>query len=1088
MIWALLPLKDFVNAKKRLSGVLSATERRHLFHSMVEDVLEVLSSHPSIDQTLIVSDDPSASLLAEHYGVECWPESELVGADNNPVKGLTAVVDAAAAKLNAMGVDSIMVIHGDLPLTSREEIQLLIGSHQRSLESNQGRATVSIVPDTVFDGSNCMVCTPPNAIEFQYGKASYNKHHIAAKKKNVLINTVELPALACDIDNPSDLKMLLNEISDTKHRTSSYLKESGIAERMSMMIEERGEKNAAAPNSLELGQNTFFTELSVNSLAGNVPSESDALALAYEDDTATLMALASQLRDQGFRNTVTYSRKVFIPLTHLCRDVCHYCTFAKTPKNIPSPYMSVEEVLDQVKQGEAQGCKEALLTLGEKPELRYSAARKALEELGFATTLEYVAHIAKAIREQTTVLPHINAGCMSTEELAMLRPYSASMGIMLESNAKRLCEKGMPHYGSPDKDPGVRLETIERAGESHVPFTSGILIGIGETRTERIESLLVLREKHQRHGHIQEIIIQNFRAKENTKMAQAPEPDLNELLWTIAVARIIFGSSMSIQAPPNLSPGVLPKIINAGINDWGGVSPVTPDFVNPEAPWPLVEKLSKETAVSGKYLHERLTIYPAYAIEGKKWLDSNLQKDVIRRIDAEGFPRVDSWAPGESTELPFDIVDMLYSKSVTNVSADIKKLVGKVLAKEDLSEPEIVRLFQARGNDFSFVCQQADRLRQQMNGDEVAYVVNRNINYTNVCYFKCQFCAFSKGKLSENLRGKPYDLEEQEIERRCTEAWQRGATEVCMQGGIHPQYTGQTYIDILQSVKKVTPDMHIHAFSPLEVWQGAATSNVTLAQYLTKLKEAGLNTLPGTAAEILDDEVRAILCPDKINTNQWLEVMEEAHNTGFKTTATIMYGHVEKLEHWARHLLRIRNLQKKTGGFTEFVPLPFVHMEAPMYLKGNARTGPTFREALLMHAVARLTLSPWIKNIQTSWVKMGEQGVKACLNAGANDLGGTLMNETITRAAGSEHGQEFPPIEMDKLIERAGRTPRQRSTIYGEVAKERIEASYKADKLVSPIDTPVKKYQREERRKGDLIINAINTTEVNSDIGKSSNS
>jgi FO synthase len=1107
VVWALLPLKDFVNAKKRLSGVLSATERRRLFHNMVEDVLDVLAFHPGLEQTLIVSDDPCASLLAEHYGIKCWAEADVLGHSINASRapGLTAVVDGTAAKLNSLGVESVMVIHGDLPLVSGDEIQKLLDSHQRIRNANSGRDVVSIVPDTILDGSNCMVCSPPNAIKFQYGKASFEKHQRIAAEKNCIIDVVTLDTLALDIDNPADLGELLSKRNDSEHRTLKYLTKSGIAERISMMIEKKVDVKSTTAQPIgeqaipihsqvdkrevegaglsvfhskilrEDPENTALIEISKEALSGRLPTSNQALALAQEEDTSRLMQLASHIRDEGFRNVITYSRKVFIPLTHLCRDVCHYCTFAQTPKNVRAPYMTVAEVLSQVREGEAQGCKEALLTLGEKPELRYRAAREALAEMGFESTLHYVAHVAKAIIDETGVLPHINAGCMTEEEVAMLRPVSASMGIMLESSASRLSEKGMPHYGSPDKDPEVRLQTIDIAGQAKVPFTSGILIGIGETRLERIESLLELRKKHDKYGHLQEIIIQNFRAKEDTKMSQSPEPDLNELLWTIAVARIVFGPSMSLQAPPNLSPGVLPKIIQAGINDWGGVSPVTPDYVNPEAPWPHVKNLAKETALSGKYLHERLTIYPSYAMNGSEWLDTNLQTAIMRMVDAEGFPRVDQWAPGDNSELPSEITKLIYDYSPQHISRDVRLLVAKAKDGKELLESEIVRLFQSRGDDFAFVCRQADDMRQGLNGDDVAYVVNRNINYTNICYFKCQFCAFSKGKLSENLRGRPYDLDLEEIERRCDEAWQRGATEVCMQGGIHPEYTGQTYIDILQSVKKATPDMHIHAFSPLEVWQGAATSNLSLAEFLQQLKDAGLDTLPGTAAEILDDAVRADLCPDKINTEQWLEVMEEAHKVGFRTTATIMYGHIEKLEHWAGHLLKIRQLQQKSGGFTEFVPLPFVHMEAPMYLKGNSRMGPTFREALLMHAVARLTLSPLIENIQTSWVKMGEQGVKACLHVGANDLGGTLMNETITRAAGADHGQECPPAEMDQWIERAGRNARRRSTVYGPVSQERKNASYEAEPLLAPINTQAKKYQRSERRTGDLILNNIDT-------------
>ncbi|MDB6061074.1 MAG: 2-phospho-L-lactate guanylyltransferase [Verrucomicrobiaceae bacterium] len=800
---------------------------------------------------------------------------------------------------------------------------------------------------------------------------------------------------------------------------------------------------------------------------GATLSDAQALQLSACDDTAALMTIAATLRDSGFRNVVTYSRKVFLPLTQLCRDVCHYCTFAQTPRHIDAPYMAIDAVLEQVKAAEKLGCKEALLTLGEKPELRYRVAREALDAMGFATTLDYVAAVAERIVQETTVLPHINAGTMDSNEITKLRRVSASMGIMLESASTRLCGKGQPHYGSPDKDPALRLETMRLAGEAAVPFTSGILIGIGETRRERIESLLALRDVHARHGHLQEIIVQNFRAKPNTLMAQAPEPDLTELLWTIAVTRCIFGSAMSIQAPPNLSPGVLPQLISAGINDWGGVSPVTPDYVNPEAPWPHLDNLARETASTGKLLQERLTIYPAYALNYSRWLDAGLHTKLLDSIDAEGFPRIDNWAPGEHVPPPaFDLqlLNKPLKKSPQTISADIQTIVQRARAGEKLPEEQVVRLFQARGDDFAYVAQAADALRREVNGNGVAYVVNRNINYTNICYFKCQFCAFSKGKLSENLRGRPYDLAPEEIQRRVREAWSRGATEVCMQGGIHPEYTGQTYLNILAAVKEAEPEMHVHAFSPLEVWQGAQTLGVGLEEFLLRLKAAGLGTLPGTAAEILDDEVRAVLCADKIRTDEWLQVIETAHRIGLRTTATIMYGHIEKLEHWARHLLRVRTLQEKTGGFTEFVPLPFVAMEAPLYLKGKARRGPTFREAVLMHAVARLVLHTQISNIQASWVKMGEAGVAACLAAGANDIGGTLMNESITRAAGAMHGQELPPENMDALIRNCERIPSQRTTLYGEPDAAQVVASYNADVLTDIINTPAKRYERSEKR------------------------
>jgi FO synthase len=793
-------------------------------------------------------------------------------------------------------------------------------------------------------------------------------------------------------------------------------------------------------------------------LQDHLPNDRDALTLAAETDTRKLAAVAAQLRDRGFGTLVTYSRKVFIPLTHLCRDVCHYCTFAQTPKHIAAPFMSIEQVLEIARQGKALGCKEALFTLGEKPELRYKAAREALAQMGYATTLEYLHAAAKAVLDETGLLPHANPGTMTDAEIALLRGVSPSMGIMLESASTRLTEKGMPHYGSPDKIPEVRLDTLRRAGTARVPFTSGILIGIGETRLERIESLLALRAVHAQHGHIQEIIVQNFRAKEGTKMRHAPEPDLDELLWTIAVARIIFGPDMSIQAPPNLSPGVLPQIVAAGINDWGGVSPLTPDFVNPEAPWPHLDELGRETARAGKLLHERLTIYPKYAQRPDVWLAEPLRHRVLDLVDASGLPRTDAWSPGEASSPPADILAAIKGANVA-ASPEVAAIIERAQRGEDLREQEVVRLFNARGDDFTAIVHAADAIRQQVNGNVVSYVVNRNINYTNVCYFKCQFCAFSKGKLSENLRGRPYDLSLDEIQRRTREGWDRGATEVCMQGGIHPDYTGDTYVEILDAVKEAVPDMHVHAFSPLEVWQGALTLGISLEDFLRRLKAAGLGTLPGTAAEILDDEVRAVICPDKINTAQWFEVMDTAHRVGFKTTATIMYGHVERPEHWARHLLRIRAQQQKTGGFTEFVPLPFVHMEAPMYLKGRARRGPTFREAVLMHAVARLALHPVIPNIQASWVKMGHEGVMACLNAGCNDLGGTLMNESITRAAGAAHGQETSPEEMHAMIHAAQRTPRQRTTLYQDASPERIAAGLGAGDLADIVNTPLRKRQ-----------------------------
>ncbi|HWB51906.1 MAG TPA: 5-amino-6-(D-ribitylamino)uracil--L-tyrosine 4-hydroxyphenyl transferase CofH [Stellaceae bacterium] len=800
----------------------------------------------------------------------------------------------------------------------------------------------------------------------------------------------------------------------------------------------------------------FFATILDRAAAGDRLTDADALALAECEGLSALMRVAAALRDTGHGGLVSYSRKVFIPLTQLCRDVCHYCTFAHPPRRGERAFLTRDEVLAIARAGAKAGCHEALFTLGDKPELRYRAARDELAALGHESTLAYLAEMAAAVLKETGLLPHLNPGLMSRGDLEALRKVSVSQGIMLETASERLSQRGGPHFGSPDKHPARRLATIAAAGETAVPFTSGILIGIGETRRERIEALLALRALHERHGHIQEIIIQNFRAKPGTRMADAPDPDEAEHLWTIAVARLVFGAAMNIQAPPNLMPEALEAMIAAGINDWGGVSPVTPDHVNPEAPWPELDVLAERTAGAGKLLVERLAIYPEYVQQPGRWLDPALRTPTLRFVDGQGLARTDRWTPGAGVEPP------ARGKRFANpaLTAAVEPIIARAVAGETLAERDIVTLFEARGDAFDRVCAAADALRREVNGDTVSYVVTRNINYTNICYFRCQFCAFSKGKLSENLRGRPYDLDWSEIVRRCEEAWERGATEVCLQGGIHPEYTGATYLGICRTIKQAVPGMHVHAFSPLEIWQGAKTLGRTLPDFLGELKATGLSSLPGTAAEILDDEVRAIICPDKIKTAEWLQVMEAAHHAGLRATATIMFGHVDRYEHWARHLLRVRALQARTGGFTEFVPLPFVPMEAPMYLKGTARLGPTYREAVLVHAVARLALHPLIPNIQTSWVKLGAAGAAACLNAGCNDLGGTLMNESISRAAGASFGQEMPPEAMEALIRSVGRVPRQRTTLYADASAERHAASFDAPPLLDPINTPAHKYER----------------------------
>jgi FO synthase len=750
-----------------------------------------------------------------------------------------------------------------------------------------------------------------------------------------------------------------------------------------------------------------------------------------------LCAEARALRDEGHGRLVTYSPKVFIPLTKLCRDVCHYCTFAHPPRRGERAYLTVDEVLGVARAGAAAGCREALFTLGDKPELRYRAARDELAALGCATTLEYLSRAAETVLEETGLLPHLNPGVLTRDDVRALRPVSASMGVMLETTSERLSARGGPHFGSPDKLPAARLATLAAAGEERVPFTSGLLIGIGETRAERLDALFAIRELSERFGHVQEVIVQNFRAKPGTRMADAPEPSLDELLWTVAAARIVLGPRAHVQAPPNLSYDDFPRLLDAGIDDWGGVSPVTIDHVNPEAPWPDVERLRAATESRGLELAPRLPVYPEW-ISGE-WVDPRVLPAVLRASDSLGLAREDRWSPGEDIGAPFVPRDAL-----------------PVDTRDELDEDELVRLLRARGRERERVFAAADALRREVCGDDVSYVVTRNIQYTNVCYFRCGFCAFSKGKLAANLRGAPYLVPHDEIARRCEEAWERGATEVCLQGGIHPAFTGAYYLSVVQAIKDAVPDLHVHAFSALEVWQGAATLGRPLEEYLAELRDAGLGSLPGTAAEILDDEVRRVICPDKVTTDQWLEVHDSAHRVGLRSNVTMMFGHVEAPRSWARHLLRAREQQLRSGGFTEFVPLPFVHMEAPMWLRGLARSGPTFGETLLVHAVARLALHPVITNIQVSWVKLGREGVAAALRAGVNDLGGTLMNESISRAAGSQHGQEFPPEAMEELIRSAGRVPRQRTTLYAAAPEERRLASFGAAPLAEPTNPPVK--------------------------------
>lgn len=732
-------------------------------------------------------------------------------------------------------------------------------------------------------------------------------------------------------------------------------------------------------------------------------------------DELSALAFANARRNYG--TTITYSPKVFIPLTKLCRDRCGYCTFAQAPAHVSSPFMSLDEVMSIAQAGKEAGCTEALFTLGERPELRYDEAAKWLASRGYQSTVDYVANAAQMVLEGTGLLPHINAGALYRHELNQLRAVSASQGMMLETLADVDA-----HRLAPDKDPERRLSTLREAGELKIPFTTGLLVGIGESREDRIETLEAIRRSHEQYAHVQEVIIQNFLPKARTQMASMPPASDEEFHWTIAVARLLLPDDVHLQAPPNLSDDPT-RLLAFGIDDFGGISPVTKDHVNPERAWPVIETLADACDEKGFTLAARLTVYPQFIGLDSAFIDPAVRPHVLAHADAAFLARDDQWFSGS------DVAPPPAPRNIPRRSA-VTELLERYEPGYEFTRDELTALFSARGADFNAVVERANSVREALVGDAVSFVINRNINYTNVCTFKCRFCAFSKGPLSLNLRGDPYLLTLDEISERVREAEAKGATEVCLQGGIHPNFDGDYYIDVVAAVRAGSPSIHIHAFSALEVFEGARRSQQDLTTYLTRLKEAGLKTLPGTAAEILDDRVRSILCPDKINSDQWLDVHRAAHSVGLHSNITIMFGAVEGVESWVTHLLRTRALQVETGGFTEFVPLPFVHMATPIFLRGRSRRGPTFREAVLMHAVPRLHYAGLINNVQVSWVKMGVEGSRRILNAGANDLGGTLMDENISRAAGATHGQEMDVDTLRELVAPLGRLLHQRSTLY----------------------------------------------------------
>jgi FO synthase len=798
--------------------------------------------------------------------------------------------------------------------------------------------------------------------------------------------------------------------------------------------------------------------------------EAASLFSARGDDLVRLCAAATALRQLGWGDIVTYSRKVFVPVTMLCRDHCHYCTFAKPPARLDAPYLTPEEVVAIAEAGRRAGCKEALFTLGDRPEDRYPQAREWLAARGYASTLDYVRALAIRVIEETGLLPHLNPGVMSYEELARLKQVSASMGIMLETSSPRLSARGGPHFGSPDKVPAVRLRTLEDAGRLAVPFTTGILVGIGETERERAESLFAIREVHRRFRHVQEVIVQNFRAKPGTAMHDAPEPDGDVFLAAVATARVVLGPHISVQAPPNLSdPAERRRLLDAGINDWGGVSPVTPDHVNPERPWPAIEALAATTSDAGKTLRERLAVYPRYAAEPDPWLASRMRAPVTALLGPDGLaaedtrPQPIAWQDPDVTWKPrtialafakgpdaglradaepvygtFDAAENAVTRDwarrrvdPTRLRSDVRAALARAADGLPVDDAGALALFQAHGQELDALCRIADDLRADAVGPEVTYVVNRNINFTNVCYVGCRFCAFAQRELDP----ESYTLTLREVADRAEEARSRGATEVCIQGGIHPDLPGEFYFQLLDAVKARVPEMHVHAFSPMEVLNGATKLGVPFRTFLEEARAHGLDTMPGTAAEILDDDVRWLLTKGKLPADTWEEIVRTAHALGIRTSSTIMFGHVDAPPHWVAHLRRIATIQAETGGFTEFVPLPFVFRNAPIYLAGRARPGPAPDDNLRMHAVARILLHGLIANVQVSWVKLGVAACQSILQAGANDFGGTLMEETISRMAGAEWGIEMTPDRFDDAIRGIGRVPAIRTTTYERVAR-----------------------------------------------------
>lgn len=761
--------------------------------------------------------------------------------------------------------------------------------------------------------------------------------------------------------------------------------------------------------------------------------DAEALLGAAGDRFERLLALAGSVRDAGLAasgrpGVITYSRKVFVPLTTLCRDRCHYCVFVDTPgqllKKHKPAFMSPEQVLAVVRQGQAMGCKEVLLTLGDRPEDRWPEARAWLDEHGFGSTIEYVAHIARLVTAETGLLAHANPGVMSEDELRMLRPAAPSMGMMLETTSRRLFEEpGQVHFGSPDKDPAVRLEVIDAAGRERVPFTTGILVGIGETEHDRAASLVAIRDAHERHqvagqGHVQEVIVQNFRAKPRTAMQGAPDADLLEYVAAVAVARLVMGPRMRIQVPPNLSDaGEFGLLVRAGADDWGGVSPLTADHVNPERPWPHLDDLARMTAELGFALRERLTAQPEFVLDAETWIDPALRPAVAALADAgTGLAAAPAVAPFRPSRLP--VQEAEERRASTAPGPGVRRLAEAAAADPlTLDDADWVRLLGATGDDLDVLAATADDVRRYTVGEAVTLVVNRNLTSTGL-------------RAAPTGEAAAFTLDD--VGAIAADAWDLGATELCVQGRLDADAEPTGYLDIARAAKAAAPGLHLHAYRPQDVWDLADRTGLGLDGSLSAMREAGVDTVPGTGVKVLSERVRGLVAPTDLEIDRWVEGITTAHRAGFRSTSVIFYGHVETAAERIAHLRRLRAIQDETGGFSEFVPIP---------LPGPAGGVPLVpgRAALDEHramvAVSRLLLSGSIPHVQIPWTRVGRAASAVLLQSGGDDLGGALLDGRVKPEAGIEHGLELPVTDAAALVARLFRPFRLRTTTYGQVAR-----------------------------------------------------